>query len=491
MRFDLVISARGLAQEVILLENEKPQEYYFEWENRPSIVGNIYRGVVEKVVPAINAAFIDIGLEKNGFLFGKDIIEEWLEYADLFGLPEKVKRGGKIKNISYILREGQSVLVKVQRGEISTKGPKLTTFISIPGNFTILIPFLNFIGISRKIEDKKERERLRAIAEKAVETTGKGIIIRTLAEKKSENQILLDYLNLNYIWEEIEKHKSRTNAPELLYKEPPLYIKILRDFLSYPFQYIWVDEREAFLKVEELIKRTNPKLLRSLKFYEKARNIKEELNIKKDVETIFKNKIWLKNGGHIIINQTEALCSIDVNSGKSIKMDNIEETALKTNLEAIKEIVRQIRLRDLGGLIVIDFIDMGSKKYRATLMENFQKELKRDRSPHRYLRLSEFGLLEMTRKRLFQQIEQFTQTPCPFCDGEGKIKNSYKICQEIFDTVLERYNPFKEIKVKIYCHKDIKNTLEEEVWQRAFSKIKVKLKIKEDKSLKFDEYKII
>lgn len=491
MRFDFVISARGLSQEVILLENEKPQEYYFEWANRPSIVGNIYRGIVEKVVPAINAAFIDIGMEKNGFLFGKDILEEWLEYAELFGLPEKVKKGGRIKNISYILREGQSVLVKVQRGEISTKGPKLTTFISIPGNFTILIPFLNFIGISRKIEDKKERERLREIAEKAVQTTGKGIIIRTLSEKKSENQILLDFLNLNYIWEEIEKQKNKSHNPELLYKEPPLYIRILRDFLSYPFQYIWIDEREAYLRVEDLIKKTNPKLLKSLRFYEKSRNIKEELNIKKDLEGVFKNKVWLKKGGHIIINQTEALCSIDVNSGKSIKMDNIEETALKTNLEAIKEIVRQIRLRDLGGLIVIDFIDMGSKKYRATLMESFQNELKRDRSPHRYLRLSEFGLLEMTRKRLFQQVEQFRQTTCPYCDGEGKIKNVYKICQEIFEEILERFNPFKEIKVKVYCHRDVKKALQEDVWQKVFLKIKVKLKLKEDKKLRFDQYEII
>jgi len=489
MRFDLVISTRGLSQEVILLENEKPQEYYFEWKNKPSIVGNIYKGIVEKVIPGINSAFINIGLEKNGFLFGKDIMEEWFEYADLFGLPEKVKKVGKIKNISYLLREGQNVLVKVQRGGISTKGPKLTTFISIPSNFTILLPYLNFIGISRKIEDKKERERLRAIAEKAVETTGKGIIIRTLSEGKPENLILKDFLNLNYLWEGIDKDKKK--APSLLYKEPPLYIRILRDFLSYQFQYIWVDEKETFEEVEEFLKNTQPKSLKSLKFYEKSKNIKEELGIKKDIETIFKNKIWLKKGGHIIINQTEALCSIDVNSGKSIGMNNIEETALKTNLEAIKEIVRQIRLRDLGGLIVIDFIDMGSKKYRTSLMENFQNELKRDRSPHRYLRLSEFGLLEMTRKRLFEQVEQFTMTNCPFCEGEGKVKNTYKICQEIFEDVLQKYNPFKETKVKIYCHKEIKKTLEEKDLKDAFSKIKIKLKIKEDKKLKLDEYEIV
>ncbi len=489
MRFDLVISTRGLAQEVILLENEKPQEYYFEWKSKPSIVGNIYRGIVEKVIPAINAAFINIGLEKNGFLFGKDIIEEWLEYAELFDLPEKIKKVGKIKNVSYLLREGQTILVKIQRSEISTKGPKLTTFISIPGNFTILLPFLSFVGISRKIGDKKERERLRTIAEKAVASTGNGIIIRTFAEGKSENLILRDFLNLNHLWEEAEKKGQK--APELIYKEPPLYLKILRDFLSYPFQYIWVDDKDTFSEIEEFLKNTQPRHLKSLKIYEKSKNIKDELGIKKDIETIFKSKVWLKKGGHIIINQTEALCSIDVNSGKSIGMNNIEETALKTNLEAIKEIVRQIRLRDLGGLIVIDFIDMGSKKYRASLMENFQKELKRDRSPHRYLRLSEFGLLEMTRKRLFEPLEQFTLTNCPFCDGDGKVKSLYKICQEIFEKVLEKYNPFKEIKVKVYCHRDVKKTLEEKEWKDAFLKIKVKLKIKEDKKLKLEEYEII
>lgn len=489
MRFDLVISTRGLAQEVILLENEKAQEYYFEWKNKPSIVGNIYRGIVEKVIPGINSAFINIGLEKNGFLFGKDIMEEWLEYADLFGLSENVKKIGKIKNISYLLREGQSVLVKVQRGEISTKGPKLTTFISIPGNFTILLPYLKFIGISKKIEEKKERLRLKEIAEKALEATGRGIIIRTFSQGKSENIILKDFFNLNYLWENIEKNKQK--APALLYKEPPIYIKILRDFLSYNFQYIWVDERETYEEIEKFLKENQPKHLKALKIYEKSKNIKEDLGIKKDIESIFKNKVWLKKGGHIIINQTEALCSIDVNSGKSIAMGNIEETALKTNLEAIKEIVRQIRLRDIGGLIVIDFIDMGTKKFKASLMENFQNELKRDRSSHRYLRLSEFGLLEMTRKRLFEQVEKLTLMNCPFCEGEGKIKNNYKICQEIFEEVLQRYNPFKETKVKIYCHKEIKKTLEEKDWQDAFLKIKVKLKLKEDKKLKLDEYEIV
>lgn len=491
MRFDLLISSRGLSNEVILLENEKPQEYYFEWKNKPSIVGNIYKGIVEKVVPAINAAFIDIGMEKNGFLFGRDIMEEWLEYADLFGLPEKIKKVGKIRNVSHFLREGQSVLVKVQRGEISTKGPKLTTFISIPGNFTILLPFLNFIGISRKIEDKRERERLKKIAEKGIETTGKGIIIRTLSEGKSEEQILKDFFNLNFIWEEIENNKENPNLANLLYKEPPLYIRILKDFLSYPFQYIWIDEKDAFFEVENFLKSTQPKLIKNLRYYEKSKNIKEELKIKKELETIFKNKIWLKKGGHIIINQTEALCSIDVNSGKSIGSGNIEETALKTNLEAIKEIVKQIRLRDIGGIIVIDFIDMGNKKFKAELMDNFQNELKRDRSPHRYLRLSEFGLLEMTRKRVFEQIEQFTQTICPYCEGEGKIKNGYKICQEILEEILEKYNPFKEIKVKIYCHKEIKKCLQEKDWQDAFKKIKVKLKIKEDKKFKLNEYEIV
>lgn len=491
MRFDLVISTRGLANEVILLENEKAQEYYFEWANKPSIVGNIYKGIVQKVIPGINAAFIDIGLNKNGFLFGRDIMEEWYEYAELFGLPEKAKRSSKIRNISSLLKEGQNVIVKIQRGEISTKGPKLTTFISLPGNFTILLPFMNFIGISRKIEDKKERERLKNIAEKLVQSTGRGIIIRTLSQGRQEELILKDFLNLSYIWDDIEKQKNKIIGPALLYKESPLYIRILKDFLSYPFQFIWVDEKDTFEKIEEFLKKTQPRLLRALKYYEKSKNIKEELNIKKDIDSIFKNRIWLKKGGHIIINQTEALCSIDVNSGKFIGSGNIEETALKTNLEAIREIVRQIRLRDLGGLIVIDFIDMANKKFKNELMENFQNELKKDRASHRFLRLSEFGILEMTRKRLFEQVEQSILTNCPLCDGEGKIKNEYKICQEIFDKVLEKYNPFKEIKVKIYCHNDVKKCLYEKVWQDAFKKAEIKLKIKENKILKLDEYEII
>ncbi len=491
MRFDLIICGRGMANEVILLENEKPQEYYFEWKNKPSIIGNIYKGVVEKVVKAINSAFINIGLEKNGFLFGKDIMEEWLEYAEIFGIDLKKGKAQKIRKISSIIREGQTLIVKVQRGEISTKGPRLTTFITIPGNFTVLLPYLNFIGISKKIEDKRERERLKEIAKKAMEISGRGIIIRTISEGKAEEVILQDFYKLNFLWENIEKEKEIKRAPAILYKGDPLYIRVLRDFLSYPFQYIWVDEKKIYEELEEFLKNINPKHLKVLKYYEKSKSIKEELNISKDLESIFKNKIWLKKGGHIIINQTEALCSIDVNSGKFISGDNISETALKTNLEAIKEIVKQIRLRDIGGIIVVDFIDMDSKKFRQEILESFKNEMKRDRSSYRILRLSDFGILEMTRKRLYESKDSFILSNCFFCEGEGKVKNTYKIAQEIFEEVLKKYSPFKEIKVKVYCSKETKKTLMEKEWVDAFKKIKVKLKVKEDKNLKLEEFKVI
>lgn len=488
MRFDLVISTRGLANEVILLEDEKPQEYFFEWANKPSIIGNIYKGIVQKIIPGINAAFIDIGLEKNGFLFVKDVLEEWLEYAEIFGLGEKTKKKEKAKDISYLLQPGQTIFVKVKRGEVFEKGPRLTTFVSLPGNFVVLVPFLKFIGISKKITEKNEKQRLREIALKSFEITNKGIIIRTSAKDKKEDEILNEAIKLNKFWE--DSKATEKIAPALIYKEPPLPFRILREFLSYPFKTIWVDEKETHEKVEDYLKNYNPDLLKSLKLYEKSRNIKEELNIKKDIDGLLNNKIWLKKGAHIIINQTEALCSIDVNSGKFLGKESIEETALKTNLEALKEIVRQIRLRNIGGLIVIDFIDMGSKKSRAEVVENFKREMSRDRSSYKFLKISEFGLLQMTRKRLYESPLNQIQVNCPKCLGTGKVKTGYKICQEIFEKVLEKYNPFKKIKVKVYCNSEIKKILKEEEWKKAFEKINVELKLKEEKNLKFDEYKI-
>jgi ribonuclease G len=491
MRVDLLISARGLLNRIVLLENEIPQEYYLEKKTEHSLVGNIYKGVVEKVLPGMEAAFVDIGLEKNAFLYKRDVLDEWQEFADLFGVPHSAQKQPEDAPIDSLLREGQSVLVRVRRGERGGKGARLTTLLTLAGKYLVYLPLADIHGVSKRIEDVEERRRLKDILTSFQESSPGGFIIRTAGQGHPYEDFLLEKDQLASQWQKILHAGETQSAPACLYEELPLYLKMLRDLLAHPFHSIQVDDPEAYERICRYLENPPNELRRKVELYERATPMFEELGVQKELDRALHSKVWLKGGGYLVINQTEALVAIDVNSGKYVGRKDLNETAFKVNTQACREVVRQIRLRDLGGIIVVDFIDMNSEKMRRALNDDFEKELKRDRSKYRILGLSEFGLLEMTRKRMHASLDQSALQPCPYCDGQGRLKSLPLICQEVYEAVYRAYASARPSSLHVQCHPDVVREMEGADWHGLLTRLPLQITFAAAEGGHLERYQII
>ncbi len=467
----ILINYSPLEIRVAILENNTLVEIYIERKKEYSLVGNIYKGKVLKILPGMQAAFVDIGLEKAGFLYVTDIFNAYDEYKlmlsddiicdDIDELEQSFI--DKPLHIEDILVEGQEVLVQIAKEPIGTKGARLTSHITIPGKYLVLLPTLYHIGISKKIYDEKERERLKTIIESIRGNEKYGVIARTASEGVSQEELLEDNNFLIKIWDEIKKRYENSGAPNLLYKDLNIVFRIIRDFYSADISEIIIDNKELFEKTKKFIDTYLPKFKDKLKYYnDPSESLFEKNNIEIEYSKLFNRKIWLKSGGYIIIDKTEALTSIDVNTGKFVGKRELEDTVLQTNIEAAKEIAYQLRLRNIGGLIVIDFIDMQKKEDREKLFKIFENELKNDRSKVHILKVSELGLVEMTRKRTQDDITVALSTTCPTCDGKGYIKSATSIWCEIFRKIIRDYSFYKEKKLIITVHPYIAEILMEE-----------------------------
>ncbi len=467
----ILINYSPLEIRVAILENNTLVEIYIERKKEYSLVGNIYKGKVLKILPGMQAAFVDIGLEKAGFLYVADIFNSYDEYKfmltddiicdDLEELEENFL--DKPVHIEDILVEGQEILVQIAKEPIGTKGARLTSHITIPGKYLVLLPTLYHIGISKKIYDEKERERLKTIIENIRGNEKYGVIARTASEGVSQEQLSEDNYFLIKIWDEIKKRYENSGAPNLLYKDLNIVFRIIRDFYSADISEIIIDNKDLYEKTENFIKTYLPKFKDKLKLYNDiSESLFEKYNIEIEYSKLFNRKIWLKSGGYIIIDKTEALTSIDVNTGKFVGKRELEETVLQTNIEAAREIAYQLRLRNIGGLIVIDFIDMQKKEDREKLFKIFETELKNDRSKVHILKVSELGLVEMTRKRTQDDITVVLSTTCPTCDGKGYIKSATSIWCEVFRKIIRDYSFYKEKKLLITVHPYIAEILMEE-----------------------------
>ena len=463
MQKEMIISAGGHETMVAILEEDLVTEIFVERERHRGVVGNIYKGRVSKVLPGMQCAFIDIGLERDGFLYVADVINTIEEFDRLDaddeddaggakgGLPavaqraEAGERKGRLDRnapqpkIEELLKEGQEIVVQVAKEPLGTKGARLTSHASLAGRFLVFMPTVDHVGVSRKIESRDERNRLRGIVKKFREEHGfgGGVIIRTAAGGRPEADILSDLDYFNGIWKETRHKFESSRAPAVIYREQSLVSKLLRDLLTEEFSAIRIDNPQEHRHVMELIARIMPNLASRVKLYTKDYPIFEEYGVQAEIDKALKSKVWLKSGGSIVINQTEALVAIDVNTGRYVgkRTGRLEDTIVKTNLEAVKEIVRQIRLRDLGGIIVLDFIDMEERKNRQKVFQAVEQEVKKDRSPSKMLQVSDFGLVILTRKRVKQSLERVLTEPCPYCTGTGTIKSSSTICYEILAEV--------------------------------------------------------
>lgn len=396
---------------VAVLEDKIVVEVYIERSLNQRLVGNIYKGKVENVLPGMQAAFVDIGLEKNAFLFVED------------ALPPKTASEEDDRvcstSITDALKEGQEVLVQIAKEPIGTKGARVTTHITLPGRYLVLMPTVDYIGISRRIEDEQERERLKILAEK-VKPPKMGLIVRTIAEGMDEEELHQDVVLLTKLWKKIQNRAYHGPVPNLIHKDLELVQRILRDLFTEDIDNLIIDSRYEYEKILELMELTAPQLKGRVMLYEQG-NLFEKYGVDEEIEKLLKPRVWLKCGGYLVIDQTEALTAIDVNTGKYVGSTNLADTVLKTNLDAAVEIARQLRLRNIGGIIIIDFIDMSDAEHQQLVLQKLDEETRKDKTKSNVLGLTQLGLVEMTRKKVRQGLESVLLKHCPYCEGRGKV----------------------------------------------------------------------
>jgi ribonuclease G len=475
MTKEMIISSNGHETLVAILEDDLVAEIFVERERSRGVVGNVYKGRVSKVLPGMQSSFIDLGLERDGFLYVAEVIDTLEEFDKLeagdedAGPPrdrERERERAQAK-IEDLLKEGQEILVQVVKEPLGTKGARLTSHVTMPGRFLVFMPAVDHVGVSRKIESREERSRLRGIVREFREAHGftGGVIIRTAAAGRPKEDILSDLEAFHAIWTDIRHKMESSRAPAVVYREQNLVGKLLRDLLTDEFQAIRVDNPQDYQRVLELVEHILPSLAAKTTLYTKSFPIFEEYGVQAEIDKALKSKVWLKSGGSIVINQTEALVAIDVNTGRYVgkkSSGRLEDTIVKTNLEAVKEIVRQIRLRDLGGIIVLDLIDMEDKKNRQKVYQAVELELKKDRSPSKAVQVSDFGLIIITRKRVKQSLERVLTDPCPYCSGTGTIKSSSTICYEILSEVKKIGPDLNGHRLLLRVNPDIARALKEE-----------------------------
>ena len=544
MNKEMIISSGVHETRVAILEDDQVVEVFIERENQRGVVGNVYKGRVNKILPGMQSSFVDIGLERDAFLYVSEVVNTVEEFERLAGddedepvvalgtppeaalaaetaeaavavavdvlaetpipaaegaepaavpapvsggRPERrgrerggpserndAARGGASREerdrpeakIEDLLKEGQDILVQVVKEPLGTKGARLTSHVTMPGRFLVFMPTVDHVGVSRKIDSREERGRLRGIVREFREQHGftGGVIIRTAAGGRSKEDIVSDLSYFHEVWTEIRQKMEARRAPAVLFQEQSLVTKLLRDLLTDDYSAIRLDDPQEHRRVVALVERIMPNLLPRVKLYTKDYPILEEYGVQAEIDKALRPKVWLKSGGYLVINQTEALVAIDVNTGRYVgkRTGRLEDTIVKTNLEAVKEIVRQLRLRDLGGIIVLDLIDMEEKKNRQKVFQEVEKELRKDRSPSKAIQVSDFGLVIVTRKRVKQSLERQLTEPCPYCSGSGSIKSSSTICYEIMTELKKIGSELDGQGVIVRVNPDIARALKEE-----------------------------
>ena len=441
MSREIVINATKHESRNAVLDEGQVVELWVERTRHRTIVGNIYKGRVTKVLPGMQSAFVDLGLERDAFLYVSDVIEDFEDFETDGGGDElqldEVSNHRSEASISDLLREGQEIVVQVSKDTIAGKGARITSHITLPGRFLVYMPTVSHIGVSRRIEDEGERARLKEILERIRPAGLGGFIVRTAGEERNEDEFVADLKYLVDLWDQIRRRAEKSSAPAVMHHDLDLVLRTIRDVLSPEFKSVWVDSVDQYQRIVEFLDHIQPALVSRVRLYRRDEPIFEDFGIESEIAKALKSKVWLKSGGYIVINQTEALVAIDVNTGKYVGKKNLEETVFRTNLEAAKEIVRQIRLRDLGGIIVLDFIDMEEPQNRERLFEALENEIKKDRSKTKILQISEFGLIEMTRKRVRQSLERSLTQACPYCGGSGRIKSNTTIALEIWRELMK------------------------------------------------------
>lgn len=495
MNNEIIINVSREEIRVALLENGQVVELYIDRKKEEGIVGNIYKGRVAKVLPGMQASFIDIGLEKAAFLYATDVsntMEEYVRFMDEDIEFTDGKRKRTATPIEDLLQEGQEIFVQVSKEPIGMKGARVTSYLTLPGRYLVFMPSVDHIGVSRRIKDEDERKRLREIISK-LKRPGSGYIVRTVSEGKPEEEFSSDMKFLEILWQNIEKKKERQSAPCLIHSDLDIIFRVVRDLFTPGIKRLVIDSQEEYLKVKDFVETYLPSLSDRIELYDKEEPIFDLYGIEIEIEKALKRKIWLKSGGYIVIDEVEALTAIDVNTGRYVGKKSLEETILKTNLEAAKEIAYQLRLRNIGGIIIVDFIDMEKEENRKRVYTTFQEALAEDKARINIFQISPLGLIEMTRKRVRRSLSRCLCYPCPYCEGDSYIKSPLTICYEIFNEIRRNYNTSLEKKVIVVAHSAVADLLYDEERQEMETlekEIQKKIIIRADPNLHQEQYEI-
>jgi len=457
MSEELLVNVTPHETRVAFVENGVLQEVHVERARKRGLVGNIYKGKVCRVLPGMQAAFVDIGLERTAFLHASDVLASTPEPA---GAPS---RNGNGESITSLVREGQEVLVQVVKDPLGTKGARLTTHIAIPSRFLVYMPGNSHVGVSQKIEDEQERERLKdAVHSHIDESAPGGYIIRTAAEGLDADALHKDMLFLAKLWAAIQERASQEQSERLVHEDLALVRRTMRDLVGFAVEKIRIDSRETYEKVIEFAERFIPELAPRVEHYSGERPIFDIYGVEDEIQRALERKVQLKSGGYLIIDQTEAMTTIDVNTGAFVGHRTLEETIFKTNLEATQAISRQLRLRNLGGIIIIDFIDMIDPEHKRQVLRALERALERDHAKTHISEVSSLGLVEMTRKRTRESLEHVLCEPCPICNGRGTLKTPETVCYEIFREILREARQFEARELLVLASQEVVDILLDE-----------------------------
>jgi ribonuclease G len=507
MALEIIINATGEETRVAFLEGGEITELYIDRKRDRGIAGNIYKGKVIRVLPGMQAAFVDIGLEKAAFLYVSEVsanIEEYakmmedetdearLEFESDTVEAVKAKKASAVL-IEDLLQEGQEIMVQVIKEPIGTKGPRVTTYVTLPGRYLVYMPTIEHIGISRRIEEEAERKRLRELINK-LKKPGAGYIVRTVSEGVSEDEFKADIEFLELLWQNIQQKRDKLSAPSLLHTDLDIVFRVVRDLFTPKVDKLVVDSKQEYMQVKEFIDSFLPKLSSRVELYEKDEPIFDAYEVEIEISRALGRKVWLKSGGYIVIDHTEALTAIDVNTGRYVGKRNPEETILKTNLEAVKEIAYQLRLRNIGGIIIIDFIDMLKEKNRKKVFNVLQEALASDKARTNILQISELGLVEMSRKRTREDLLRALCEPCSYCEGRSYLKSPTTICYEIFREIRRSAASSSSSKIMVTVNSSVANLLYDEERQgidELENRYKKKIIIKADPNLHQEQYDIV
>jgi ribonuclease G len=456
MSTEILVNASTHEARAAVVENGVLQEVFLERTSRRGLISNIYKGRVSRVLPGMQAAFIEIGMERTAFLHASDIFDP--RHADTGIEPPRTE------NIRSLVAEGNEILVQVVKDPLGTKGARLTTYITLPSRYLVYMPKGRGVGVSARIENESERERLRAAVQAGIEPgENAGYIVRTAAEDASAEAVRNDMAYLRKLWEFVRQTGLRTQPGNLVHADLPLHLRVLRDLLRPDVDKVLIDQASAHREMREFAAAFMPDALPRIDLYSEARPVFELHHVEEEIQKALDRKVSLKSGGYVIIDQTEAMTTIDVNTGAFVGHRNLEETIFRTNLEAAVTIARQLRLRNLGGIIIIDFIDMEEPDHRRQVIQALEKALADDHVKTSISSVSPLGLVKMTRKRTRESLEHLLCQPCPTCEGRGFVKTAETVCYEVFREIVRQSRQFECQQLMVLAHQDvIERLLDEE-----------------------------